>query len=121
MVNLTNIRNKIGVKIFDNLGNTCTVYSLSSSSYDKWGDISPTWNAGVSETVVPYNILTPKSFEQFGELKVGELDIIAKYTSAITLTSSIVMNNKNYRVVDSESFDLAGGTLAKMFRLAESI
>lgn len=121
MVDVTGIRTRLQTKVFTSLGSTITVYGVSSSVVNDYGDITITYDAGTSEKGVPYNLLGQKTYEPFGELKSNEIDIVLRYDSVITLNSKVLYNSKNYLVLNVEDFVLKDLSVAKVARLSEII
>lgn len=121
MVSLSNVQSRINNKVFTGLGSTALVSSLVSSSSSKWGDNTNTYSTPVSELVVPYNYINPKSYEKFGILQTNEVDIFFNHLSTVNINSSVIYRGKGYIVTKYEDFPLLDGILAKLCRLSESI
>lgn len=121
MVDVEQIRSKLATKIFTNLGSTFLVSSVVSSTTNKWGDKSTTYSTQTTCIGVPYNLISPKSYEKFGDMTQGQTDVIFDYLSSINMDSSVIFAGKNYKVIRLEDFDLKDSVLAKLVRLAEQI
>lgn len=122
MVSISNIRNKLAVKIFTKLGSTFLVSSLVSSSTDSYGDATKTYATAVTVTAVPYNIVGSRSYERFGDLQKNELDCVFDYLASINIDSSVRFNSKNYVITAiDDDFVLLDSTIAKLARLSEII
>lgn len=122
MVDTTSIRNKIANKLFTGLGSTGTIYNISTSTTDKWGDATVTYSSGTSVTLVPWNYMYQKEEDNpFGELTKGEVDIAVPYGTTVSSGDKITYNSKDYVVRDVEKFELKDALLVIALRLAEII
>lgn len=118
MSKLDKIRTKIANKVFNKIGSTATLYSVQSSTIDKWGDATTTYSSGTSITIVPYNIISSRvSFEKFGDLKDGELDIVYSYDTSISPEDKITFDGVDYRVMQIEKYYYSDGVLAYVARI----
>jgi len=119
MVDVNVIRNKLAIKIFQNLGSTFLVSSVLSYTTSKWGDKEITYDLPETMIGVPYNLISPKSYEKFGDLTQGQMDVVFDYLSSINMDSSVLFAGKGYLIIRLEDFDIKDSVLAKLARLAE--
>lgn len=119
MVNLSSIRNKIGNKVFAGLGSTVVLYSDNvSGSVDKWGDKTASYTLVGSVTAVPWNLFSEReSFQPFGTMDEGDLDMAFKYNQTLAIGYRAVVFGKNYLITQVEEFPLLDGNLVKIARL----
>lgn len=112
MATLAGIRNTIQSRIFDSIGSSVTIYTVSSST-DKWGDATSTVSSSTTITGVPYNLITgEKSYEVFGDLEAGQTVFILPYDSVVTVRDVIRFDSVDYIVEQIEKYPYAGGNLA---------
>ena len=117
---LTSIQNKIQTRVFDRIGSSATLQTVASSTIDKWGDATPTYNTGVSITYVPYNFIAGRENHlQFGDLKENETDAVLPYTVSFNVKDKITFDGVDYQVEEKESFPFADGNLAFAVRLSK--
>lgn len=123
MVSLTGFRTKLDNKIWNgDVARSVTVYGVSSSTKDFYGEVYDTPDAGSSSKAVPYNTF-PVSIDMtsFGERADGQTDMAFPYTTSIEIASSVDMDGTTYVVADVEDFQYGGGVVAKIVRLTEQI
>jgi hypothetical protein len=122
MAVLERVRNKLSTKVFSKLGSSLTWEAYSSSSTDKWGDRTVTYSTGVTLTAVPYNLISSRqSFEKFGNLQEGEVDLVVPYTSTIGVNDRITFNGVVYFVKEREEYTVSDGVVAYAVRLAKTL
>jgi hypothetical protein len=117
MVNLTSLQNKINSKIFDGLGSSLVVSSVSGST-DKWGDKSYTYTSIGTLQAVPWlHIKGSEDLQPFGELEIGSVDMAFKYNQTLAVGYKVVLNSGDYLIQEIEEFPLKDGILVKVARL----
>lgn len=124
MVNLDNLRNKINSKVFNNLGSTLSVVALSTSTDSKWGDNTIISSSLSTVTAVPWmHIANRESFQPFGTLQEGEVDIAFKYDQTISIGNRVFGNvlTGSYLITEIENYPIANGILVKVARLKKEI
>jgi hypothetical protein len=122
MVNVTSLQNKIGKKIFDALGSTITVKTLTSSTPNKWGDVSYVYSSGTSTVAVPYlHVANREDYNPFGDLNSGEVDMAFKHNAVIGVGDIAVLSSVDYVIKEVEEFPLKDSILVKIARLSKSL
>ena len=122
MATLASIRSKLQSKVFDKLGTTCVVSSVTSASTDKWGDASTSYATGNSYDVVPYDYVAKNlDYRPFGNLVDGTTAIILPYTATLNRTDKVVWNSTTYIVTRIEQYIYDGGVVAIAALLSESL
>lgn len=122
MVSLSSLRVKIENKIFSNLGSSCLVASVTTSSIDQYGDASYTNPTAVSATFVPWNLIDPRrSYQAFGDLQEGEMDAAFRYTQDLAIGYVVTFGSTDYLVNEIEEFVIQNGALVKVARLRKDL
>lgn len=120
---LSSVRNKLETKVFDKLGSSITITSVShNDSYGGYAQTADTTGTATSATGVPFNSpgqMFTKS--KFGTLVEGQTSMIVKYDQAVTAGSTVTWNGTNYEVVKIETFDLSSGVVAKELLLTKRL
>lgn len=127
-ISLANFRAKLDTKLFgstNEISRDVTVYSVSGSTTDSYGDVYETYDSGTSVRAVPYNKFTfQKDFLKWGELQDGESEMAFRYDTTITSGSVVVDANQtttSYEVQDIEDFPYGNGNVAIVARLKEQL
>lgn len=121
MVNLSSLQNKINTKVFQNLGSSLLVSSVSGSTND-YGDKDFTYTSIGTVLAVPWNhIKNREDTQMFGELQTGEVDMAFKHDQSISVGYRVVLNSENYEIKQIESFPLKDGILVKVARLKKDL
>jgi hypothetical protein len=103
MVSDDSIRTKLANKIFTPYGKSVTLKSPSLPTYNTRGELESQTLTSSTITVVPYNIIgNRRSYEPFGELKSGDLEIAVPYNVTIDVDYLITMDGSDYKVVQVE-------------------
>ena len=125
-VSLTSFRNKLDVKLWgatSPISRSVTVYNISSSSIDEYGDEYDTMDAGTSVRAIPYNKFGyQRDHLKWGELQAGQTEMVFRYDADIQSGSIIVDSNEtttSYEVQDIEPFPYGAGNVAQVARLQE--
>ena len=118
MSQLTSFQNKIENRIFQNFGSSITITN-SSIIRDKWGDSSTVSSTVVSTLGVPFNFISDtSSYEPFGDLSAGEMDMMLRYNETLDCEDyRITFDGIPYLVKRIEKYPFAGGNLALAVRL----
>lgn len=120
MSQLTSLRNKIENKIFVKIGTDCTIETVASSTTDKWGDTTYTYNTAVTSKIVPYNLFDNRNnYQPFGDLGEKETDAVLPYDDTFGRYSKITFDGDEYFIREIEKFLYAGGNLAYAVRLVK--
>ena len=119
MASASSIQSKLNVKIFSKFGSNVSVSTVASSTLNSYGDATPTYATAVTEVAVPYNQVTGRSWESFGDLNVDELDIIFKHTADVNLDDKITFGGIDYKVIRKEQYPYDGDNLAILVRIAK--
>lgn len=118
MALIDTIRNKLQSAVFNKLGSTLTINQVSSSSVDKWGDSTITLGSNQSTQAVPFNYVYKQlSYQPFGDLGSGQLDIVVPYGTTLEKNTSVTYSSDTWRVTNIEDFIISGGSVAKVARL----
>jgi hypothetical protein len=121
MATLANIQSKLQTKVFDKLGSTLTVRSITSSS-DKWGDETTTSTSDTSVVGVPFYFFSQnKNYEQYGQLQEGEFDMIVPFGTTIDLGYQVIFDSRTYDVFQVEKYPYADGNIALLLRMKEAL
>ena len=125
-VSLANFRNKLDVKLWSTtspISRNVTVYNISSSSTDEYGDEYDTLDAGTSVKAIPYNKFGyQRDHLKWGELQAGQTEMVFRHDTTLTSGSIIVDANgttTSYEVQDIEPFPYGAGSVAQVARLQE--
>lgn len=122
MVSVTNIRNKIETRIFDGIGSSAEYYASSTRTDNEYGDVTETFDTPVSITIVPWNnMYSQQSFESFGVLEKGEVDIALKYDQTISVYDKIVYDSRTFRVKQVDNYNIKDAVIVKVARLKEEL
>lgn len=124
MVNVSAVRTKLANKIFNNtsgVGSTLTVTSLTSTT-DAYGEDVYTDGTATTVYAVPFNYKSYyQTFTKWGELDVGEMDILVPYDTSIGRDYKITFQSTDYKVKDIEDYIIKDSILAKAVRLSEDM
>lgn len=121
MALVDSVRSKLD-GLFNRLGSTITITPLNSAVVDKWGDSTPTYGTATTTLSVPYNYLAKElSYQPFGDLRDGQVDIVVPYTATVTEKSKVTYDSNDYFVLGIEKFVITGSTIAQLLRLQKSI
>lgn len=122
MVNAISVRNKVENKIFVALGSSALWSSYTNPSISKWGDQVEAWGTETSITIVPFYLMNnQQSFQDFGDLEAGEMDIALRYNDGVNVNDKITFNTKLYKVKAIENYILKDISLVNIARLKEFI
>lgn len=126
MVDYTTIRTILDNKIwYGDLSEDVTVYNISSSSTDSYGQVFETYDSGSSVKAVPYNILEfQKDVLMWGTPDEGTVDMAFRYDTTIGRDSLVVDANAvsaSYKVVDVENYVVGGNSVAVIARLTKQL
>jgi len=121
VLSLAKFREKIQNSIYNAIGSNATLQNVSSSSMDDdgYGDVTYTYGTGTAITLVPFNQLEAESFQSFGDLLAGELNMIIPYDETVSNTTKITYEGDTYIVKELEKYPYQGGSLAYAVRLAK--
>jgi len=106
-------------QLYEELGSTVTISPINKIVLDKWGDSTPTYETPVVVTAVPYSQITNRSWESFGDLQDGELDMVIPYDQTIDVKYKITFDSVDYLVLLVEKFPMNDTNLAFAVRLAK--
>jgi hypothetical protein len=117
---LTKLRAKIATKVFDAIGSQITVINTSSST-DMYGDATTTIVSSTTTNMVPFNMVETESFQPFGDLQAGELDIIIPYDVVFSVDDFVDYDSNRYIIKQFEKYPYQNGVLAYAVRVAKVI
>jgi hypothetical protein len=122
MTQLTSFQNKIENRIFRNFGSNITITNLTTTT-DKWGDSSTLSSTVVSTQGVPFNFISDtSSYEPFGDLSAGEMDMMLRYSETLACEDyRITYDSIPYLVKKIEKYPFANGNLALAVRLVREL
>lgn len=121
MVDVDALKNKIETRIITGFGSTGTLTSVTKGTPDKWGDATDS-DSSASITIVPWNhIFGRQSYEPFGELSEGEVDMACSADETVAIDDEITFNGKVYKVKVVEHYIVKDTNLVKILRLVEEI
>ena len=113
------IRSEIETALTDAYGNTITLRSAGTITYDEWGEPVKASQVDTSAVGVNDNYLIARmNLTQFGRLKEGESIVIVKYSEPVDETYTIVMNSVEYNVMSIENLKAADVVVAKVITVA---
>lgn len=120
MSQLDSLRTKIQNKIFNKIGTTGSIETISSSTIDKWGDVTLTYATSTALQIVPYNLIDNRdNYLPFGDLGEKETDAVIPYDTTFTRDARVTFDSQSYKIVEMEKFLYAGGNLAWAVRLVK--
>ncbi len=97
------IRTKLSNKVFSVIGKTVTFKKKNTPTYNSRGEIQTETYTETTETVVPYNIMSnTKSYEAFGELNSGDMDIAVPYTVNVSVDDEFYFDEVTWKVMSVE-------------------
>jgi hypothetical protein len=114
---LAKLRDKIEVKVFQSIASDAIITRISTST-DKYGDATTTLVSSSAIKSVPYNMIDTESFEPFGDLQAGELDIVLPYHATFDVDDFIDFDGNRYIIKVFEKYPYQNGTLAYAVRVA---
>lgn len=117
---LASLRSKIQNKIFGSIASTGTVTRVTWAQ-DKWGDGTSTLGSSTSISIVPFNLVESESYQPFGDLMSGELDIILPYDTTFDTNDFIDYDGQRYIIREYEEYPYQGGILAYAVRVAKQL
>lgn len=122
MVNISNLQNKIEKKIFDALGSDYSFYAYTESTSDKWGDQTEAFGSATTITVVPYSLYANRnSYNVFGDLQEGEVDVVFKHDQSLKVGDKLVIDDYDFIIKVVEEFPLKNENLVKIARLSKKL
>ncbi|WP_298752993.1 hypothetical protein [uncultured Arcobacter sp.] len=120
MSRATSIQNKLAAKVFNGLGSTGVLSTISTSVKDKWGDGTITYSTGTSIKIVPYNMIDERqNFQPFGDLNENEMDAVVPYGTSVNVNDKITLRSVDYKVIEKGAYTLLDEELAWVLRLAK--
>lgn len=120
MSRLTSIQNKIQVKIFNGIGSTGSLETISSKTTDKWGDETIVYNTAINIKIVPYNLIDyNRSYLPFGDLGENETDAVIPHDTVFSENDLLTFDGVAYKIINIEKFPFTDGNLAYAIRLVK--
>lgn len=118
---LADFRTTLNVKIFDSVIASNLSASSISSTTDKWGDSTNTFTSQGTLKCVPYNAFGNRlSYQPFGDLKEGDMDMVFKYDSGIAVDWIVeYVDNQLYQIKAIEDYPYGDGILVYIARLSK--
>ena len=102
------IRSKLDQKVFTPYGQTATLKSPNSPTYNTRGEVTTESWTETSITVVPYNQITHRlNHQPFGELNEGEQDMAVPYTVTVDKGYEITWDSEDYIITEIEKSELS--------------
>lgn len=118
----TNIQGKLASKVFDKLGSSASLKTVSSTVVDKWGDATYTYATSTAITIVPYGYISQREFfAMYGDLKENEFDAILKHSESFAIGSIITYDSNDYIIKTIEKYPLADDNLAFQIRAVKQL
>ncbi len=107
MAEQDDIRDDLDTEVFQAFGKEVTLNSLSSPTYNIYGDEEVVSSASSTITIVPYNIIDKRqSHQAFGEMEEGEMDAAVRYDIDININDQLTINSETWLVKNIEINDL---------------
>ena len=121
MPDLITLQNILNIKIFDGIGSDLAIQSISESTVDKWGDSTKTFTSEGTIKGVPYNDIEKRnSYQAFGDLQEGEVDMAFKHDSLIQVDWLVTnISGAVFQIKIIEEYPFKNGLLVKIARLAK--
>jgi hypothetical protein len=93
------VKQKLKTKVFDVIGKSVTFKSRDTPTYDDRGDYTSPSFTESTITIVPYNIMESReSFEEFGTLQEGSMDIAIPYDITVKKEDHIIIESTEYSI-----------------------
>lgn len=93
------VKQKLKSKVFDIIGKSVTFKSKGTPTYNTRGEEESVTYTSSTITVVPYNIIESRqSYEPFGDLQEGEMDVAVPYEVSITKEDILTIESVDYEV-----------------------
>ena len=67
---------------------------------------------------IPYNQISNRAWENFGDLNEGEIDIILKHSENVDIDDKLVVDSTDYKVIRKEKYPYDNDNLAILVRVA---
>ena len=97
------VRTKLENKVFTPYGQTATLKSQNSPTYNTRGEVTEESWTETSITIVPYNQVAFRlNHQPFGELEEGEQDAAVKYDVTVTKGDVINWNSEDWIITEIE-------------------
>lgn len=91
------VRTKLENKIFSRLGKSVTLIKKSTPVYNSRGEQDSVTTTSSTISCVPYNIVDKRqSYQKFGELEEGDMDIALPYTVTVNIDDELTIESVNY-------------------------
>lgn len=114
--------------IINNFGSdvVITPVTVTVGTYGGYNPATETEGTAVTESAVPYDMVNSLSFKNFGDLEVGRIKIVFKYTATIPLPTTttkyiIEWNSETYDLISVEEYPIQDVTVAKIATLAKRL
>ena len=93
------VRNKLDSKVFNIYGQSVTLKSKSSPSYNDRGELDSETSTESTILMVPYNLFSNRqTYQKFGNLNEGDFDAAIRYDVTINVDDEIDFRGTDYRV-----------------------
>lgn len=121
MVDASSIKNRLQTKIFDGLGSTVFIESLddTATSTNIYGETIKSYNSAVDVKAVPYNLISSRTLESFGDVKAGDVDVVFPEGTDVDYDYRVTYDGVQYLVTEIEKYPLQDSSLALLVRLAK--
>ena len=108
--------------VIDTYGTTAVLNSVSSETYDEDTGWTTNTSAGVSFNCIPYNQFTSfKNYQAFGNLNLGDVNLIVKGTLTITAKDKVTYDGATYTVESVQPLPLGSTALGKIVIMNEEL
>jgi len=101
----SSIRAKLLAKVFNRntIGMSITLKTQSAPQYNDRGEIEDTTSTESTVVGVPYNIIDRnQSYEKFGQLLEGEMDVALPWDTVININDLLTIASEDWKVVNVE-------------------
>ena len=127
-ISIDNFRARLQSKLWsDNspISRVVTIYTVGSTITDNYGDDYVVSTTSTTTKSIPYSKFPfQQDFLEWGELQVGQTDMVFPYDTVLDSDSVVVDANEttaSYNVVNIETFPYGNGIVAKVARLSEKL
>ena len=92
------VRDDLEEEVFNEFGKTMILRTITPI-YNDYGELEGQTNTDTNIVAVPYNITEDReSYQPFGNLEAGDMDVAIKYSDTITTDDYLVIEGIVYKV-----------------------
>ena len=93
------IRDDLEEEVFSEFGKTVTLTIKGSPVYNERGELEDYTASETSIVAVPYNIIESRqSYEAFGDLQSGEMDMAVKWDQDVSIGDIVIIESLTYEI-----------------------